>query len=106
MLKENENAFAKVKNYSIDVSVSWRSAAIVYRGLKNSEVLEEFKRFLNEVDYAKGDEVLRVVKILEIAIDCGGKFRETKKEQDDLVISISFHTMESMIEFSNIIANF
>lgn len=107
MLKENKQVLAKVKNYSIDVSVPWSSATIVYRGLENLKVLEELKRFLDEVDYAKGDEVLKVIKILEIAINCGGKFRETKKEMNDLVISFSFYTVENMIEFRNTMnANF
>ena len=107
MLKENRQILAKVKSYSIDVSVSWSSAAIVYRGLKNWEVLETFKRFLNDADYAKSDEALKVVKILENAIYCGGKFRETKKEGDDLIISFSFYTVENMIEFRDTMnANF
>ena len=107
MLKENENAFAKVKNYSIDVRVPWNLFTVIYCGLKNCEVVEAFKRLLNDVDYAESDEVLKVVKLLENAIECGGKFREKKKKKDELVISFSFYTVENMIEFRDTMnANF
>lgn len=96
MLKES---LAKVKGYSINVSVPWSLMGIIYREVRILEVIEKFKWILDDVDYDKSDEVLKVIKLLECAIDYGGRFREMRTEERSLIISISFTTIEDMIEF-------
>lgn len=102
MLKENTN-LTKVKSYSINVSIPWSLVGVVYREVKILEVLEKFKWLLNEVDYDKSDEVLEVIKLIENAIEYGGRFREIKNEKNNLIISFSFTTIQDMLEFENVI---
>lgn len=96
MLKEN---LVKVKGYSINISVSWSLMGIIYREVRILEVIEKFKWLLDDVDYDKSDEVLKVIELLKCAVEHGGRFREMRTEERSLIISISFSTIEDMIEF-------
>lgn len=101
MLKgDMENSyFAKVKCYSIDVVVSWRAPGVIIKEVNILEVIDIFKRMLDESDYMRSEEILRVIRLLKNASDFGAKFREVRSTEKQMIITFSFATMENMIKF-------